>query len=143
MGLIASLREEFGWALEDLELPEKCDRHVTVVTGTAAFETLKKLTADLCAAVKGLRVDVVAVKNEFFGESVTVAGLLTGQDMAAQLRGRELGNAVLIPSVSLRAGEDAVFLDDKTPKWLSEQLCTPVVAVDNDGEKLVRAVLGI
>ena len=143
VGLIASLTEEFGWALEDIELPEKCDRHVTVVTGTAAAETLQALSADLCAAVKGLRVDVVAVKNEFFGESVTVAGLLTGQDMAAQLKERELGDVVLIPSVSLRAGEDSVFLDDKTPKWLSEQLCTPVVAVDNDGAALVNAILGI
>ena len=143
VGLIASLSEEFGWALEDLELPEKCHRHVTVVTGTAAFETLKKLSDKLCEAVNGLRVDVVAVKNEFFGESVTVAGLLTGQDMAAQLKDRELGDAVLIPSVSLRAGEDAVFLDDKTPEWLSEQIGTPVFAVDNDGEALVKAILGL
>lgn len=143
VGLIASLCEEFGWALEDLELPAESNRRVTVVTGTAAFETLKKLSAQLCAAVSGLRVDVVAVKNEFFGESVTVAGLLTGQDMYAQLKDRELGDAVLIPSVSLRAGEDAVFLDDKTPKWLSDRLGTPVVAVDNDGEKLVKAILGL
>lgn len=143
VGLIASLCEEFGWALEDMELPEKCDRHVTVVTGTAAYDTLRSLSEQLCAVVGGLKVDVVAVKNEFFGESVTVAGLLTAQDMAAQLKDREPCDAVLIPSVSLRAGEDAVFLDDKTPEWLSEQLGTSVIAVDNSGEALVKAILGL
>lgn len=141
VGLIASLCEEFGWAMEDLELPARLDRRVTMVTGTAAYDTLSRLASRLCLAVEGLEIDVIPIKNDFFGHSVTVAGLLTATDIAAQLTGVELGDELLFPAVALRASDEAVFLDDKTPEWLSEQLGVPVRAVPNDGEELVRMIL--
>ena len=142
VGLIASLCEEFGFAMEDAELPSRSDRKVTIVTGTAACDTLTSLAARLCRAVEGLEIDVIPIKNDFFGHSVTVAGLLTATDIAAQLKGVQLGDVVLFPAVALRASDEAVFLDDKTPEWLSEQLGVPVCAAPNDGWELVNLILG-
>ncbi len=144
VGLIASLKEDFGFALEDIQLPSKLSRRVTMVTGTAAYDTLTSLASRLCLAVEGLEIDVIPIKNDFFGHSVTVAGLLTATDIAAQLTGVELGDELLFPAVALRASDEAVFLDDKTPEWLSERLGGVAVrAVPNDGWELARAILGI
>ncbi len=143
VGLIASLKEDFGFALEDMELPSKLSRRVTMVTGTAAYDTLTSLAARLCRAVEGLEIDVIPIKNDFFGHSVTVAGLLTATDIAAQLTCVELGEELLFPAVALRASDEAVFLDDKTPEWLSERLGVAVRAVPNDGWELLDAILGI
>lgn len=143
VGLIASLCEEFGFAMEDIDIPSRVDRRVTIVTGTAACDTLTTLASRLCQAVEGLEIDVIPIKNDFFGHSVTVAGLLTATDIAAQLRGADLGDVVLFPAVALRASDEAVFLDDKTPAWLSEQLGVPVCAAPNDGWELVELILGL
>ena len=82
------------------------------------------------------------IKNNFFGESITVAGLLTGKDLSEQLRGKELGDELLFPSVMLRADGD-VFLDDMTPQELSAHLGVPVRAGESDGAKFLSALLGI
>ena len=85
----------------------------------------------------------VPIRNDFFGESVTVAGLLTGQDVAAQLADKPLGDDLLFPAVMLRADGD-VFLDDMTPEQLSAQLGgIPVRATESDGAAFLRTLLGI
>jgi NifB/MoaA-like Fe-S oxidoreductase len=81
----------------------------------------------------------VPVENRFFGPSVNVAGLLTGKDLLNELRGRELGERVLIPSTMLRHGEE-VFLDDMTPFELSEKLNVPVIPVEPDAASLWRTL---
>lgn len=143
VGLIASLKEDFGFALEDVELPRRLERHVSVVTGTAAYATLSSLSERLCSAVEGLRIDVYPIENRFFGETVTVAGLLTAADISEQMKGKDVGELLLFPAVALRASDQAVFLDDKTPEWLSEQLGVPVCPVPNEGEGLLRSLLGL
>ena len=82
-------------------------------------------------------------KNNFYGESITVSGLLTGKDIFEQLSGKELGDELLFPAVMLRADED-VFLDDLTPTELSAALGNiPLRACTNDGTELIKALLGI
>ena len=102
----------------------------------------QRLTDRLTARVKGLSVNVYRIENRFFGESVTVAGLLTGKDVSEQLQDKSLGDELLFPAVMLRADGD-VFLDDMTPAELSEQLGVPVCATESDGRKLIDALLGI
>lgn len=144
VGLIAALLEDFGYALEDIPLPDSSARRVTIATGTAAYPTISYIARRLCEAVPGLCVQVVAIKNEFFGETVTVAGLLTATDIAAQLKDTELGDALLIPAVALRRSGEPVFLDDKTPEWLSESLGgIEIIPSDNSGECFVRDILGL
>lgn len=140
VGLVASMNEEFGFALDSL--PERAARHVSLATGAAAYDMMKTLAKRLCCAVPGLRIDIYKIRNDFFGESVTVAGLLTAADIASQLKDKPLGDVLLFPAVALRPGDIPLFLDDKTPDWLSKELNVPVLAVPNDGETLVKAMLG-
>ncbi len=142
VGMLRSLREEFFLALADAPrgaLRKK--REVTLVTGVAASSLMQELAAAASEKIKRLTVTVRTVKNDFFGHSITVAGLLTGRDIRAQLAGLPLGDEVLIPATTLRAGED-VFLCDMTRAELEESLAVPVTAVESDGYALLSALLG-
>jgi len=89
----------------------------------------------------GLHINVYAIENEFFGENVTVTGLLTGRDIAGQLKGRPLGSELLISRCMLKSGEE-LFLDDCTVDGLSSALDKKVTIVDNDGAEFITRVLG-
>ena len=140
VGMLRSLEDEFREALEALETKPETLSPFTVATGAAAAPLLTKLLQifrDSCYAVQG---QVIPIENRFFGEMVNVAGLLTGQDLLAQLRGRDLGSRVLISASMLRHGGD-IFLDDMSLEALSQALGKPVIPVRNDGAALLRAFL--
>ncbi len=146
VGMLTSLASEFDFELDYLD-DHLADFHaphsVSVATGAAAYESINALCQRLCTRVSGLTVQVHCITNHFFGETVTVAGLLTGGDVAAQLSGKELGDELLFPSVMLRADRD-LFLDDMTPSELSHRLGDiPVRACPSDGTQLLKALLGI
>lgn len=144
VGMITSLETDFRIELSYLdEYLEhyKAPRHVSMVTGVAAYDEIRSIADRLTERVPGLTVTVHCVINHFFGESVTVAGLLTGKDVAEQLKGQDLGEELLFPKVMLRADGD-LFLDDKTPQWLSEQLGVPVRPSPGEAPELIRAILG-
>ena len=144
IGMLTSQAFEFEAEMRFLEddLEEyTAPRTVTVVTGVAAEAGIRRLCAQLEAAVAGLTIRVVPVINHFFGETITVAGLLTGKDIAEQLSGRELGDEVLVPENTLRADGD-LFLCGMTPLELSERLGRPVRISPNDGAALLTALLG-
>ena len=88
-----------------------------------------------------LECDVYAIKNNFFGERITVSGLVTATDIIDQLGNRELGECLLIPSVMLRQEGD-MFLDSITLTELSQRLGVPVIPVENDGYELIEKILG-
>ncbi len=144
VGMITSLETEFCTELKYLdEYTEdfKPPRRVSVVTGVAAYDEIRSIADRLCERVDGLEVTVYKIINHFFGESVTVAGLLTGKDVAEQLAGRDLGDELLFPRVMLRADGD-LFLDDTTPAWLSEHLGVPAKPSGGDAPELIHAILG-
>ena len=134
VGLLRMLESEFRWALEDSE--ERPTRRFSVATGVSAAPFMEKLVS-----LAGADAAVYAVPNDFLGHTVDVAGLLTGGDLIRHLKGKDLGEALLIPQVMLRHGE-GVFLDDVTLEDMSEALGVPVVPVENDGEALLRAMIG-
>jgi putative radical SAM enzyme (TIGR03279 family) len=132
IGLVRRFEDDFARAARRLR--GATERRVTVVSGALYAPRL----ARLLEALPGARV--VAVANEFFGGSLGVAGLLTGQDIQRQLgRLGDLGEAVLIPAVALRDGE-GVFLDDLTPADLAATLGVPVVPVEPAPRALLRAL---
>lgn len=143
VGMLRSMMAEFGREMDYLSdyVNGPLSRRVTVATGKAAGPTLRLLSDTLMARVPGLSVTVREIENRFFGPEITVSGLLTGRDMAEQLRGCDLGDAVLISACTLRAEGD-LFLCGMTPKELAEQLGVPVVAVKNDGAEFLSALLG-
>jgi putative radical SAM enzyme (TIGR03279 family) len=114
-------------------------RAATLVTGELFAPILGRLLPGL--RVPGLRTEIVAVPNEFFGRAITVAGLLTGQDVARALDGCSLGDVVLVPRVALTETK-GVFLDDVAPQDLARHLAVPVNAVDSSARGLVDGLLG-
>ena len=88
----------------------------------------------------GLRILVYPITNFFFGELITVSGLLTGQDLLAQLRGKALGQCLLLPENVLRSGED-VFLDDCRLPELERALQVPINIVKSSGKDFVESIL--
>lgn len=138
VGMLRSLGDDFLAALDTEELPEN-PGDFTIATGVAAAPFLRGLLEQAQARFPGLRGRVVAVRNDFFGHTIDVAGLLTGQDLSAQLRAVPDLGRVLIPIHMLRNGEN-VFLDDYTVPRLSEELDCPVEVVGMDGFDLADAV---
>lgn len=114
----------------------------SIATGVAAAPFLREIIDRAAAKCHTkLNYQIYPIVNHFFGETITVAGLLTGQDLLAQLRGKDLGTRVLLPQNTLRHGE-TVFLDDMTLEELSQGLGVPVVPVNQDGFDLFEAVFG-
>ena len=115
---------------------------------TEVKETLKKLAAPFIARYieeikkkfPNVQIPVTTIENRFFGEKITVSGLITGQDLKEQLSGLDLGEKLLIPCSMLK-GDEEIFLDDMTLKELSEALKTEIVIVDTGGRDLVEAVI--
>ena len=139
VGLLRSLEEEFLSALKYAEL-EKEPAPFTIATGVAAAPFLTELVNRAKEKFPCLQGEVIAVKNDFFGHTIDVAGLVTGQDIAAQLKGRMTGSRVLIPIHMLRHGE-TVFLDDYTVERLSCELGVPVQVSGADGGELLDLML--
>ncbi len=143
VGMIASLRDEFLSELrfmkEDGIPPVR--RTVSVVTGHAAYPLLCELSSMLTEAARGLSVRVYDIENRFFGPEITVSGLLTGKDIAEQLKGQALGDVLLLPRNALRSEGD-LFLCGMSHGELSERLGVPVCIVENSGMDLLHALLG-
>ncbi len=140
VGMLTSFKAD---SLRELEFADegKSERIVSVVTGHAAFDTISEV-ARLCEEKHGhLRVNVIRIDNNFFGETVTVAGLLTGGDMIAGCREKELGEVLFIPRNSLRADGD-LFLDNLTPEDLERELGVTVKPLEGDGALFVAALCG-
>ena len=145
VGMLRSFSDEFGMALEDVEdmlSRFSGPRTVTAVTGAASYPMIKGFADKLSALCEGLCINVVKIINNFFGESITVSGLLTGRDIYEQVRGLELGDELLIPSSALRADE-CDFLCGMTLAELSDKLGLKVTPVDNDGYAFAEAVFGV
>lgn len=140
VGMIALMREEFYTALEDIS-PSDTVRKVTVATGVDAQPFLAELVDALKEKWHNLTCDVVAIRNEFFGETITVAGLVTGQDLIASLKGRDLGEELLIPEVMLRYEKD-MFLDSVTVAEAEQALNTRITCVSCGGEQFLHAICG-
>jgi putative radical SAM enzyme (TIGR03279 family) len=137
VGMLRSMQEEFILALADIKKAPA--EPFSIATGVAAARYLTKileLAEEKCGKIYG---DVYPIRNDFFGESVDVAGLVTGGDIIAQLRGKPLGKKLLIPASMLRHGGD-IFLDDVPIGKVEEELGVPLVLVPNDGYMFASAI---
>jgi putative radical SAM enzyme (TIGR03279 family) len=148
VGLIAQFQNEFHEYMGALSASpiayhplSAANRHVSIATGVSAAQHINKM-AQLLEKRYNVKVSVYAIKNFFFGENVTVTGLLTGKDLIGQLEGKPLGEELLICRCMLKAGE-TVFLDNFTVDMLQHQLSTKVTIVENSGEDFINKVLGI
>lgn len=141
VGLVPLLKSEVKNAIADGDYVLESKRIITAVTGEAAYPFIRELVDNISAKWDNLVCNVVAIKNNFFGGQITVAGLVTATDIIEQLTGTDLGEELLIPSVMLRDGGD-MFLDSITLSELSEKLNVKITPVNNDGYEFLEKMLG-
>ena len=143
VGMLTLLSREFSRALDLMEPEEMAGATpFSIATGVSAAPYLERLISqarEKCGKIEGR---VYPIVNHFFGETITVAGLVTGGDLIDQLRGKELGERLLIPANMLRAGE-RVFLDDVSLDDVERELGVPVIPVAQDGYELLDAMCGL
>ena len=140
VGLVASLKEEVEIALGMIETKPR-RRRVTVATGEIAYPFIRSMCDLIQEKAPGVSVNVVSIKNKFFGGKVSVTGLVCGGDLIQTLKNEEKTEEILISSSMLKAGED-IFLDDVTLEEAEKMLGVNIVPTDNDGFVFVEHVLG-
>ena len=139
VGMLRLLKNEFAQGFAQLG-GGRHEEEISIATGKLAYPTIRGIAEEMEGRFQGLKIYVYAIRNDFFGELITVSGLITGQDLTAQLRGKPLGSRLLIPCNMLKADED-VFLDDYTVKDVSDALQVPVDIVKSSGQDLIGAIL--
>lgn len=139
VGMLRLLETEVKETLKELTGD---DRKVTgrIATGKLAAPFIARYIEEIKKKFPNVQIPVTTIENRFFGEKITVSGLITGQDLKEQLSGLDLGEKLLIPCSMLK-GDEEIFLDDMTLKELSEALKTEIVIVDTGGRDLVEAVI--
>ena len=145
VGSITSQKNEIADEIEYIkEDGFKLDtkRCVSIVTGKAAYDFIKESAELVCREFENLDIKVYCAINHFFGESITVAGLLTGSDMYECLKDKELGETLFIPAVTLRHEGD-LFLDNMHRDELAQKLDVELDTISNDGGEMVRKLLGM
>ena len=143
--MLRLLEDEFEESMEECKrgggFPEyDPPEELSIATGRLAHPYIQKMAERMMDACPGLTVHVYPITNFFFGERITVSGLITGQDLLAQLKGKPLGSRLLLPENVLRSGED-VFLDDMRVPELEKALQVPIYIVKSSGNDFVEAIL--
>ena len=139
VGLWSLFKSEAEECLRDID-KKQLNRHITLATGVAAYPLISGVAKMCEEKAQGLKCDVYAIKNNFFGNKITVAGLVTATDIIEQLSGLDLGEELLIPEAMLRQEGD-MFLDSITVEELSQKLSVAVTVVPNSGYVLVEKIL--
>lgn len=144
IGMCRLILTEVKDTLEKICNKENCEillepkfAEVTIVTGKAAYDVMKNISKQIEHKIN-IKINVIKINNEFFGDKITVSGLITGKDIISQLKGKEFKN-IIMPSNMFN--DNNVMLDDLTVEDLEENLNTNVSVCDLDGEKLVRLIL--
>ena len=146
VGMLRLLTDEFEEAVSelsavDIRRQKNLSKELSLVTGQLAYPYVKQMADALMERFPGFLLHVYAITNHFFGERITVSGLLTGSDMIEQLKGQRLGERILLPQNVLRSGED-YFLDDITVAEMEKALQVKVDIVKSSGYDFVHAIIG-
>lgn len=148
VGMMRLLWDEFQEAFEEYKGEEHNEsliqekKVISVATGKLAYDMIADIANQIMEEYPWLFIRVYQINNDFFGEKVTVSGLLTGQDIVSQLKDKELGENLLLPENVLRSGEE-VFLDDMTVSELQTALQVKVDIVKSNGQDLMNKLLGL
>lgn len=140
VGMLRLLMNEFEDGYESLN-GDEIDREVSVATGFLAYPYIKRMADRIMEKYPKSKIHVYGIRNDFFGELITVSGLITGQDLIGQLKGKALGEKLLLPCNMLRI-EEQDFLDDVTLQDVKDALQVPVDIVKSSGQDFIDAVLG-
>lgn len=142
VGMWAYLRDGFYECLDEVEDDGSVIER-SLATGKLSEPLMRELAGAAMARFPSVKIHVHAIRNDFFGETITVSGLVTGGDLIAQLQNKrdELGTQLIIPKTMLKADED-IFLDDKTLTEVEQALGLPIIPIGDEPEDLIEALLG-
>lgn len=141
VGMWTSLGDEVDDVIDNLNTEAMVDRKLSIATGVAAYPLINQIAEKLMKIYPKLRVNVYEIKNDFFGHSITVAGLVTGKDLINQLKDKELFGELLIPDVMLRSEGD-LFLDNISVEDIERELSVKLIVTSADGGDLIRKIIG-
>ncbi|HKM02990.1 MAG TPA: DUF512 domain-containing protein [Lachnospiraceae bacterium] len=152
VGMMRLFIDEFKEALVNIKkedgyksLQKNIVKTVTMATGKLTYPTIQRFTSEIMELFPEVSIHVICIRNDFFGETITVSGLIIGQDLINQIRevkdkGENLGDILYIPSNMLRTGEQ-VFLDDVTVSDVESALGMRLVAIESGGKEFIDAIL--
>ena len=138
VGMLRLLLNEFEEGYAKLETAA-VQGEISIATGKLAYPYIRRMAERMEEKYPGLCIHVYQIRNDFFGEKITVSGLITGQDIISQLKGKNLGSCLLLPCSMMKADED-VFLDDYTVKDVSEALQVRIDIVKSSGQDLINSI---
>ncbi|MCM1328559.1 MAG: DUF512 domain-containing protein [Ruminococcus sp.] len=141
VGMVRSLADEFESALNMAEDEEVKSRETSIATGFLAYKYICGLVEKAEKKWHNIKCNVYKIRNDFFGETITVTGLITGRDLIAQLKGKPLGETLLL-SASMIRRDGGLFLDDYTIEDAEKVLNVKIRIVENDGFELFDAITG-
>ncbi len=148
VGMMRLMLTEFEEALQQevnaggnvTETQSEKHKELSLATGRLAYPYIKQMADRMMECFPYLNIHVYPITNHFFGELITVSGLITGQDLVAQLKDKELGECLLLPENILRSGED-VFLDDLHVGDVEKTLQVPINIVKSSGYGFVHCIM--
>ncbi len=139
VGMIRSFIEEVKDYLDSIEGDDRVI-NVSTISGVLAYDTIKSSCDKINKKFPNVNVHVYKIINDYFGHSITVTGLLTGQDICSQLLGKELGDNLLLPTNTLKADEN-IFLDDMTLEEFEKNLQINTIIVKSSGMDFVKTII--
>lgn len=139
VGMIRSFIEEVKDYLDSIEGDDRVI-NVSTISGVLAYDTIKSSCDKINKKFPNVNVHVYKIINDYFGHSITVTGLLTGQDICSQLSGKELGDNLLLPTNTLKADEN-IFLDDMTLEKFEKNLQINTIIVKSSGMDFVKTII--
>jgi len=139
VGLVRSFMDEFRLSLKNTKGDGRAKK-LSIATGVLAAPFLEQMAKEITGMFPNINLYIYTIINDYFGDNITVAGLLTGTDIINQLKGKNLGDCLLLPEVLLRHGE-TVLLDDVTVDDIENALQTKICIVKSDGRSFLDAVL--
>lgn len=142
VGLIRKLQFEIAEALEDIDenYHLKSKKSISIATGSSAYKFICETADKIMKKVPELEIRVFKIENRFFGETITVSGLITGCDLLEQLKDIELGSALYLTR-SMFKSDELIFLDDITLPELEKRLNTKIVVCENEGKDIIKKII--
>ncbi len=144
VGMLTLLKDEVEEYLDEVKDKlingEYKEREISLATGLLAYPVICELAEEIRKYARNIKINVYSVRNDFFGEKITVSGLITGKDLISQLRGKSLGEALYLPCNMLRFGED-IFLDDVKLTEASDALQVKTFIVKSSGRDFVNSIV--
>mgnify|MGYP000932867720 FL=1 len=136
VGMMRLFSYEIDEELKNIKGEIKVNKEYIIATGTLAYKFMKSISDKIMNKINGLNLKIVPIKNDFFGHSITVSGLVTGQDLINQLRSYDATEAIIVPKSMFKKGEE-IFLDNITKEDVEKELNKKVIPLDISGKEFI------